>query len=57
MLKNHRLKQFLYSENQLEHSSGFSKLEIEYPDIACGFNWLLKLRCGYGFDSIVAKSC
>ena len=44
MLKNHQLKQFLI----------FSKLEIEYPDLAYGFNWLLKLRCGYRFDSIVA---
>ena len=38
------------SYNQLELSSGFSKLEIEYPDLAYGFNWLLKLRCGYRFD-------
>jgi len=30
-------------------------LEIEYPDLAYGFNWLLKLRGGYRFDSVVAK--
>jgi len=36
-----------YSENLLEHSSDFRKLEIEYPELAYGFNWLLKLRCGY----------
>jgi len=45
-----------YSENKLEHSSDFSKLEIEYPDLAYGFNWLLKLRCRYRFDIIVVKA-
>ena len=55
-VKKSSIKAVSYSENQLEHSSNFSKLEIEYPDLAYGFNWLLKLRCGYGFDSIVAKA-
>jgi len=56
MLKKSSIKAVSYTENQLELSSGFSKLEIEYPDLAYGFNWLLKLRCGYRFDSIVAKA-
>ena len=54
-VKKSSIKTVSYSENLLEHSSDFSKLEIEYPDLAYGFNQLLKLRCGYGFDSIVAK--
>jgi len=44
MLKNHQIKAVSYSKNLLEHSSDFSKLEIEYPDLAYGFNWLLRLR-------------
>jgi len=45
-VKKSSIKAVYYSKNQLEHSSGFPKLEIEYPDLAYGFNWLLKLRCG-----------
>jgi len=41
MLKKSSIKAVFYSENQLEHSSGFSKLEIEYPDLVYGFNRLL----------------
>jgi len=55
-VENASIKAVSYSENLLEHSSVFSKLEIEYPDLAYGFNWLLKLRCGYRFDSVVAKA-
>jgi len=55
-VKKSSIKAVSYSENLLEHSSDFSKLEIEYPDLAYGFNWLLKLRYGYRFDSIVAKT-
>jgi len=28
----------------------FFYVYVEYPDLAYGFNWLLKLRCGYRFD-------
>ena len=55
-VKKSSIKAVPYSENQLEHSSGFSKLENEYSDLAYEFNWLLKLRCGYKFDSIIAKA-
>ena len=41
MLKKSSIKAVSYSENQLEHSSDFSKLEIEYPDLVYGFNRLL----------------
>ena len=54
--KKSSIKAISYSENLLEHSPEFSKLEIEYPDLTYRFNWLLKLRCGYRFDSIVAKA-
>ena len=47
MLKKSSIKAVSYSENQIEHSSDFSKLEIKYPDLAYGFIWLLKLRCRY----------
>jgi len=35
-VKKSSIKAVSYSENQLEHFSGFSKLEIEYPDLAYG---------------------
>ena len=50
------IKAVSYSENLLEYSSDFSKLEIEYPYLAYGFNWLLKLLYGYRYDSIVSKT-
>jgi len=53
--KNNSKKADFYSENLFEKSSNFRKLEIEYPDLAYGFNWLLKIRCDYRFDSIIAK--
>jgi len=37
-VKKSLIKEVSYSENQLERSSYFSKLEIEYPDLAY-FNW------------------
>jgi len=45
-------------KNLFEHSSDFRKLEIDYPDLVYGFNWLLKPRCGYRFDiySTIAKA-
>ena len=55
MLKKTSIKAVSYPENPLEHSLDFSKIEIEYPDLAYGFNWLLKLRCGYRFDNIVVE--
>jgi len=55
-VKKSSIKTVFYSEILFEHSSDFPKLKIEYPDLAYGFNWLLKLRYGYRFDSIVAKA-
>jgi len=37
-VKKSSIKAVSYSENQLEHSSDFSKLKIEYPNFAYGFN-------------------
>jgi len=37
-VKKSSIKVVSYSKNHLEHSSDFSKLEIEYPDLAYGFN-------------------
>ena len=36
-VKKSSIKAVSYSENLLEHSSDFSKLEIEYPDLMYGF--------------------
>ena len=56
MLKKSFVKVVFYLEILFEHSSDFRKLEIEYPNLAYEFNWLLKLRCGYRFNSIIVKA-
>ena len=43
-VKKSSIKAVSYSENLLEHFSDFSKLEIEYPDLAYGFNWLIVIK-------------
>jgi len=55
-VKKDSVKAVTYCDNHLELSRDYLHLELEYPNLAYGFNWLLKIRSGYKFNSEIAKA-
>jgi len=45
-----------YKKNEFKKTRDYLKLNIKYPELSIGFQWVLHARCGYKFDARVAKA-
>jgi len=55
-MKMKSIKAKFYDDNKFEETTEYMKLCYEYPNLAYGFNWLLRARSGYKIDAKVAKA-
>jgi len=45
----------IYNKNKFKKTRVFLKLNFKYYEHIIGFRWVLRERCGYKFDALVAK--
>ena len=45
-----------YKNNNFGKTRVYLKLNNKYPEFSIGFRWVLRARCGYKFDALVAKA-
>jgi len=50
------IKAKTYKNNNFEKTREYLKLNYKYPEFNIGFRWVLRARCGYKFDTRVAKA-
>ena len=55
-LFNNSIKAEIYKRYHFESTRHYIKLGVKYPELSLGFILLLRIRCGYKFDTSVARA-